>query len=751
MRTDKQSGRAAKWFGLLCLVVTVLAQAQTYIPVPDTTLVVRDGSPLDFSRYLPSGAAGANGQVLINSSGRLAFANNLAVPAKLHCVSMAITGATGGYPDKAQSDILAHQIKVHGYNVVRFHYVEATLMTGRVNDFDWDPVQLDRFYYFLSALKREGVYWLFDMMSSENGAIGNVVPHRWIQQYNMKFLVQVDEGVRAHWRAVVDKLYLSRNPYTDLPLLTDPALAGVTMVNEGGMNYLALAREGGWRPELLAPFNAWMKKRYASTALVKAAWGDLLATESLEAGTLNMPADIRKYSLRMNDFQRFLTDLETDTARMMISHLRLRGYNGPLTSYDNWVTTQADATRSSLEWIDMHSYHDAALSFEPGARIDQVSAVDNVGRYLRWMAVSRQAGKPFSLTEFGQPFWNRYRGEGIMAPAMAAFQNWDFACQHAEGGVDLSMYQSAQRKQALFPYGVGMDPVARAVETVGALLYMRGDVAPAKRRISVQYDYTSAFKDNANLDVVPDDISLFAWITGMETAYPTKASTYPSPYPVYPVSVGTLALGKTLTPAQKAMVYYELGASLRMTTMRADGLIAPTNISSIENGLYQSDTGQLLIDKKNGRFTVITPRTEAVTTNKAVSSVTLSTMKLPWITTPAMVAASALDDVNLAASKKILLVYTTDADNTGMTFAETERKTLTNLGTVPVRVMSGNTRVTLSLTHPTAMKLNALTLTGETGAEVPMAQAVNALGGIDWSFTIDTSKFPTTFFLLAPR
>lgn len=39
---------------------------------------------------------------------------------------------------------------------MRIMHIESTLMSGRKLDFDYDPEQLDRFHYFLAALKREG-------------------------------------------------------------------------------------------------------------------------------------------------------------------------------------------------------------------------------------------------------------------------------------------------------------------------------------------------------------------------------------------------------------------------------------------------------------------------------------------------------------------------------------------------------------------------------------------------------------------
>lgn len=735
---------------LLCAPMFVVAHAQTpatFKALTDTTLMIREGSPLDFSRMLPAGVAGANGRVTIGPKGRLVFANSPNTPANLSCVSMVVSGATGGYPDKSTADLLARQIKLHGYNVVRLHFIEQMLMIGRTSDFDYDKTQLDRFYYFLAALKREGIYWLIDILSDENGAYG--MPSRYVQKYNLKFLVQVDQTAMDHWKKMVDTLYVPKNPYTGISLLADPAMAGITMVNEGGMNYLAATRLAGWRPELKAPFNAWLKKTYSTDAELKAAWPDFAATESLASGTVNLPTVLRAYTPRMADFQNFLTELESSTANTMTSYLRSRGYVGPTTAYDNGAITQVDASRSALDWVDMHSYHDEVLAYAPGSKILQTSSIDDTARYARRMAVSRLAGKPFSVTEYGQPFWNKYRFESaLVVPSMAALQGWDFACQHAEGGVDLSMYQQWSRKNAIYPYNVGMDPITRAAETVARLLYTRGDVAPSSHRLSVQYNKDSLFKANSTIyqDSTPEDIGLLAWVTGIEIAYPNKASTFASPMVVQPVAVSVLATGVTKTEVQKTLSYYDLGASLRLDLLRKAGYITAANRTNIAAGVYESDTQQLLVDRGNGRFVVNTPRTEAVTSNRVLTGFNLTAMKGVALNAPGLLSASALDDLPLAQSKKILLVVAGDAQNTGMTFGDADRKQLLSMGTVPVMLQSLTAKASLTLSHSTPMKLSALTLNGDVKASVPITQS-----GATTTFTLDTGANPTTFFLLEAK
>ena len=106
-------------------------------------------------------------------------------------------------------------------------------MHRRTVDNDFDVDQLDRFHFFLSELKNAGIYWMMDMMSSENGTIGDNKPNRWEAKRNLKFKVHFDgyPDAKQAWMNQVSAIYASINPYTHQSILSDPALASVVLVN----------------------------------------------------------------------------------------------------------------------------------------------------------------------------------------------------------------------------------------------------------------------------------------------------------------------------------------------------------------------------------------------------------------------------------------------------------------------------------------------------------------------------------------
>ncbi|MYM29505.1 hypothetical protein GTP58_14340 [Duganella sp. CY15W] len=719
------------------------------ISTAENDLKITAGSPLDFSALLPAGKAGDHGPVLARN-GRLVFDDRKDVPAKLNCVSLAWSPATGSFPDDNTAAVYAQQLKLHGYNVVRLHYVEGILMHKSKVDNQFDGEQLRRFYKFLAELKAAGIYWVIDMMSSDNGTIGNDKNNRWEGNLNLKFRVQLpsDQAAKDAWKNQVNAIYAAVNPYTQQSTLSDPALIAVNLVNEGEINYLATQAKDidgkplnlvGFQPELKQPFNAYLLKKYGTNEnQLKADWakdsGALANTEHLADGNIEMPPTRDAYSQRMATFQDFLTQLQQNSVVWMTAHLNSLGYHGLVTSYNNWDRITAHKTRSSLELIDAHGYFQEVAGAGPGATAVQGSQTDAPDlNFVARIASARHAGKPFIVTEYGQVFWNQYRFEGsVVTPAIAALQGWDMICMHGEGGVDLSFSQPGIiRKQAINPYGVGIDPVLRAGETLSALLFLRGDVAPSPNRVVVKYPSpdNEVPKDSGN--AVMSDLRILGLLTGLEIRHPLESS------------VKVPGITVEMTPSLS-----NINQAARIQTL-VDNNILPPHVT-LANAYYQSDTGQFALDKTNRRITVTTPRSEVLSTATAIGNYRFNALKVTSIDGPALLSASTLNEGNLEDSKRILMIFATDAQNTGMKFKDTTLVTLTTLGQMPVQIRRGVAKASIKLKHKTPMRLIALDLRGNR-RDTLASTSVESLDGIEWQFELDnhlTSFGPTTFFLL---
>ena len=723
---------------LLALFKTALAQVpDDWRVVGDSSLEVVEGSALDFSALVTAGPAGAKGEVQADADGHLRFAGD-AHPQRFLCASQPY--GVEGFPDHATADRYARQLRMHGYNLARFTFVDNTLMNGMVKDFGFNPVQLDRFHYFLSALKREGIYWVLDGLTSWNAAYGDVGRNRWAPGRNVKLGVYFDPDQQAHWKELVKRLLGAVNPYTGMRILDDPALAGVILVNEGGLNALINQAPS---PEMDGLFAKYLAARHGSVAAAKQRWGTLDAMSSQVA----LPRRVWVKSEKMIDAQRFYYDQQLKELAWMTADIRGLGYKGLVTAFDNWSTLQDQATRSKLAWVDMHIYHDDPSAYaKPGSRIKQSSSFDDGLGYVRDAATARYWGKPLTVSEYDQPFWNRWRFEsGLAMGAYAGFQGWDFICRHASGPIELAYgtTDGGSRRQAIYPYGIGMDPVARAGETLAALLYLRGDVHPATTHIGLRLTPEYVFDEQGGIGHLPDDITRLGLITGIGLVWQDAR-------PKQPLDAVVDPQGTSPTLANKAMQKVGLGAESQLSAVLADlrkrGVLAG-NPSNGRN-YFQSDTKEISLDTDARVMKVITPRTEAVAF--AVAPGKLNALNVQKANAPALVSASSLDGAALEKSRRILLIVASDARNSGMQFADKNDEELVRLGSVPILLR--NIRVELALRHenPATLSLYALRLNGERGEKIPMA----VVDGASVAFALDTSSLaagPTTYFELVEK
>lgn len=743
------------------LLITLLIAARSVLAednwktVTDQDLTVSSGSALDFSALVATGPAGKYGSAIVLPDGHIGFERR-STPERFLCASLALSPLSGGMPDKAGSERLVRELARTGYNLVRLASVDALLMTSRFKDFDFDPEQFDRLHYLLAQLKAAGIYWIVDGLTSDNAAWGDVRPHRWVKKYRTKMDVLTDPKAFAHWATLIERLWGAKNPYTGIAPMHDPAMLGMILVNEGSFFYLveayrphpAKAGDGPLYPPQLAPqFRDWLKAHYSNDTALRSAWGTELKDPESLAGLVALPATVRGKGPRDIDFAHFIADLEQRSYRAMEKRVRDLGFKGLTTAFDNWSYLGADITRSSLQWVDLHSYHVLPNNHgEPGSRMMQSSLHKNTGQYIRALSNARQWGKPFTVTEYGQPFWNRWRHESAaLMPAVAAHQSWDAICQFAESPIQFDYGPSRfVRRQAIYPFSVGGDPIAHAAERLAAMLYLRGDVASSQNHIHLHLDAEKVLARSGGWEQVPEPLSKLALISPMGLDF--------GPIPGRP-KPGELWVN--LTGSQpwwlvKSTNGPAVGRDLRsdaVAALQGAGLIGADNRSRPENQLFQSDTGQLVIDSGAGLIQVVTDRTVALVLKGGNASA--GTLTVHTASGPALFAVSSLDKKPIAQSRHLLLWVLTDAINTGMTFADAERTTIKTLGKFPPQVQTISATLRVAVENGDGLKAWPLTLGGARRQAIPLTQTGDAI-----ELHVDTAALPdgpALFFEIAAK
>ena len=239
--------------------------------------------------HLLDAPAGKHGFVRVEN-GR--FVND-AGPVRLHATNL--TGPAN-FPTHEQADKLAARLARFGINCVRLHYFDAAygnFMTEKETSifgkggslpaaFKADPAvpipfapeQVDRQDYLIAALKRCGIYVDINLhVARFPKTISFFEPH-----------------VIASEKEYAKRLLTRVNPYTKLAYTDDPCVAVIEINNENALLHRDIGQpyEGEFRKQ----WNAWLRKKYATTAAMLDAWkwtSSPLRDEQIPEGKFDQP------------------------------------------------------------------------------------------------------------------------------------------------------------------------------------------------------------------------------------------------------------------------------------------------------------------------------------------------------------------------------------------------------------------------------------------------------------------------------
>jgi len=196
----------------------------------------------------------------------------------------------GNFPNHTDADSVAARMAKFGINCVRFHHMDtgfapAGLLKKDKKTFDEDS--LDRLDYFISQLKKNGIY------ADLNLHVGLEYPgfKKWEGAANFfkgvdNFFPPFIDEQREYARTLLTHV----NSYTHHAYVDEPAVAFIEINNENGLimewnNGTLDAMPDPFAAELQKQWNAWLKKKYDTQAKLAAAWGkgaDPLGQEMLK-------------------------------------------------------------------------------------------------------------------------------------------------------------------------------------------------------------------------------------------------------------------------------------------------------------------------------------------------------------------------------------------------------------------------------------------------------------------------------------
>ncbi len=537
-----------------------------------------------------------------------------------------------------------------GVNIVRLQFLDLAAPRGlidgtRDDSQHFDPVQLDNEDFFLSELTKRGIYIDFNLNVGRAFKTGdNVAALR-----EGKGPLLFDQRLIELEKDYAKQLLTHVNPYTRKAYVEDPGVAIVEIVNEDAIG-IGWSGNKAYDDELTDLFNAWLLKNVSAETLAgfrnQAGVGPDQPIPRLKGSTLHSATKDRYYTEC-----RFFSELESGFFKEMSSYLR----NG--LGVKCALIATADHSHSGsgypletdarqLDIMDGHDYwrHPSVPPFRHSPMVNEPfnSTVVELSR-------TAMAGKPYTVSEVNEPWPNQFACEAIpILAAYGGFQGWSGIMWYT-----FEPKRSADWQPVLTDaFDMSHDPIKMPEMAAGALMFLRGDIEPARETVERSYTREEVW-----------DSRLLA---GTNRPYFT---------PGFPLSVPLLHASRIQS--------FEGQPTAGITADLADP--------------YKSDTGQLTWYTNpvgQGLVTIDSPRSQALVGFVKANRKSASNLSVDVSNTFCAIILCSLDAKPISQAARMLLVTGSRVENQGMTW-NAERSLPANWGGTPTMIEPVTGTVTL--------------------------------------------------------
>lgn len=563
-------------------------------------------------------------------------------------------GGTAFYPQKSEAERYAKVLRKYGYNQLRVH----SLFDSFLEDVDggykipkWNTRRLDRFDYLVAELKKQGIY------INPSG----LYTIRWAPETGVKAPDKVeglnntqynyDERHQELYIQVLREFLNHKNPYTGLTYAQEPALQMWKVQNENSLFfYTSDAVAPAYRIQLQDKWNAWLKRKYRDQNGLIAAWriegqpspvasnenlaDDLVALMGI--ATLSTPPESQKQ--RASDQARFYQELETTwfqkvqaTFRELGSQTLIQGssWYGP-----RWLQEMQTAANAPLDFTGKHTYWDHPSG---GWRLEDAlfhnrpiveSPADNIIN----PAFQHVAGKPFAITEWQLCVPNDFSQIGpAFFAAYAGMQNININHHFTFDNPEVKGTMTGFFDVFAMPGQLALSPFSY-------FLYSRGDIQTAP------VIYQNALDDNALHD---PNRGKNAQVRESDNRFFVKYDAQAVPDQAMLVGGVRLSLDPQKHPAKWDEATYNRLA---------------------KDGVYTSNTGELVWDSKGGQIHVKTPRSRGLLGFFRGSSLQNGPLSMKLNSAYGAATFSSLETAPLEQSSKILMTLVGRVRHTDQTW-----------------------------------------------------------------------------------
>ncbi len=721
------------------------------------------GSALDRDFYSKRKPVGTDGRVIINKNGDFAFEkkpeeslrffaalfpNTYIQPGKGKAFSSYVYSEKDPADQKGVIRDMVLSFRHKGYNMFRMHCIEGELAQKKGLDFPKDV--FDNFFWTIKCMKDNGIYLNLDVAASHLGYYPGITWADWTWRKDHKDAkkhIYFDQDSRENWIAGAKKMLLTKNPYTGMRLIDDPVLVCLIGFNEQEFVF----SNANAIPQAMPRWTAFLEKKYGNIDKLKTAWNVKNNWKSFK----DLPVFRGSFMMETNpmgrDAYEFTRMMEREIFDFYESNLRKMGWKGPFTNFNMGKSIQYVMAREPAGFVAMNSYHAHPTNYiQPGSAIDQTSSIAGSANVARGFYAYQMPGKPYVITEHGHVFWNRHRYE-------MAFVTDGYAALQGIAGITAFIGQDSRpHGNRIHPFGGSDDPIMYASEFLAYYIYGRGDVRPSEMSTRVVLNEKDVLDNHA-----------YRWGLGMEQTRLSllgKFSVEPSKdgKPVFPARKNEMMLQRTggsavlvsaLGTAGFSSIMdggkgvFDLDALIR--DMKKRGLLPAGNRTNAAGEIFESSTGELYLDAKKSFMSIDTKRLQGVCA-LAGTKAKLGNLEITEMSRNGNLAAVSIDQApDLENSSRIMVVYATDALNSGMVFNDSTRRVMQKLGALPILFESGKFTVSIKNKNAAKMKAFAVDLNGKRQSQIPLKLENGRL-----VLQVDTTKLPggpTVFFEIAEK
>ena len=410
----------------------------------------------------------------------------------------------GSLPDKENAPPYAAHLARFGVNCVRLHHLDWRAPRGIIDSRypdsrHLDPNQLDRMDFFISELKKRGVYVNLNLNVARAFQEGDGVKEAGKLGF-AKALTLFDPRMIALEKEYAKQILGHLNPYTRTEYRNEPAVALVELVNENSIIESWMAgRLRGKGPALGQTDSTWTDIAESYARDLDMLWAKAGHTDPRlqpeDFLTATPPRFQAAAAFYMEMERKFFLDMQEYLKRevgVKVPIVATSVHNGGMSGYPLLTST------SLLDVVDSHVYWQHPRYFvegPTGKRSFEIRNTPMVNQPEQSTIVtlnrSAFAGKPFTVSEINHPYPNEYGAEGLpIIAAYGAFQDWDgvfwYSFSHEEPANWVSKYPSH--------FDIRQDPVKMSQLAACAAIFLRGDVAASKQVHTRSYSSEQVFE-----------------------------------------------------------------------------------------------------------------------------------------------------------------------------------------------------------------------------------------------------------------